>query len=806
MKRLIRSLLRPVRRYPRTTAAITLGVLILYLLSLPRPLFDAPTCMVLEDRNGDLLGARIAADGQWRFPAPDSLPARFIQALLTFEDHRFYRHLGVDPISLGRAFVQNIREGHIVSGGSTITMQVIRMARNNPPRTWGQKLVEMILATRLELGYSKDEILRLYATHAPFGGNVVGLEAASWRYYAKPPATLSWAEAVTLAVLPNSPSLIYPGRNRELLLAKRNRLLDRLHQRGIIDEITLELAREEELPAAPLPLPRLAPHLLDRAYLEYVRPDKNSRSRIRTTLLRGRQEQLATVLERHQQRLSANGVHNLAAFVVEVETGEVIAYAGNVPGAGVEHGESVDIITAPRSTGSILKPFLYAAMLQEGSITSESLVPDIPTTISGYRPENFYEQFDGLVPAQRALVRSLNVPFVYLLQRYGVEKFHYRLRQLDFSHLTFSPDHYGLSLILGGAEASLWDITSAYASMARTLRHVYRYQGEYDARDFRHPHYLFAATAAKPDKPSLQRTAPHFDYGSIWLTFAAMQEVERPDEEGEWQYFRSGRQVAWKTGTSFGFRDAWAVGVTPRYAVGVWAGNADGEGRAGLIGVRAAAPVLFDIINGLPPGEEAWFEQPYDHLLRWPICAESGYRPGEACPRDTIWATRAAGQLATCPYHQWIHLDPLQQLRVNSSCELPDRMQRTSWLVLPPLEAHYYRIHHPSFQPLPPYRQDCRPAEQEKAMQLIYPPHPTRIFVPVDLDGQLSRTVFAVAHRQPATLVHWHIDGEYLGSTSTFHSMEFNPAPGPHRLVLVDEQGHRLEQAFEIISKRNGQF
>lgn len=799
MKRFWLSLTHLFRKHPRLAWGAVLLLLVCYSFCLPRPLFDAPTSMVLEDEEGNLLGARIAADGQWRFPASDSLPDRFIRALLEFEDRRFYKHPGIDPRGLGRAVLQNIRNGRVVSGGSTITMQVMRMAGGNRSRSLWHKLIEMIQASRLEITYSKGEILQLYATHAPFGGNVVGLEAASWRYFAKRPQLLSWAEAATLAVLPNSPGLIHPGRNRGALRAKRDRLLNRLQQAGVLDELSCELAKEEELPLAPVPLPRLAPHLLNRADAEYVQSGKFDRSRVRTTLDRGLQQQLINITNRHQERLRANGIHNLAAFVVEVESGAVKAYIGNIQGAGENHGEEVDVVTAPRSTGSILKPLLFATMLDEGAIFSESRIPDVPTTLSGYKPENFYENYDGLVPARRALVRSLNIPFVHLLQNYGLEKFHYQLRKLGLSHISFSAEHYGLPLILGGAEASLWDITATYASMARTLNHTYHHSGEYQASDFRKPHYLLSDV--EQDDEILLKAPPYLGSGAIWLTFEAMQALERPNQEGVWERFRSSRKVAWKTGTSFGFRDAWAVGVTPSYAIGVWAGNADGEGRPGLVGVQAAAPVLFEIINALPrdQGAAQWFDKPYDHLLEMPICAQSGYRPLEGCPVDTVWATLNSPQVPACPYHEIVHLDESRQWRVNTSCESPNRIVHVPWLVLPPLEAHYYRSRHPDYAPLPPYRADCAAPDQDAVMQLIYPKHPTRIFVPVDLDGEYSRTVFTVAHRNPAKMIHWHIDQEFMGSTETFHSMEFHPAPGPHVLTLVDEDGNRLEQRFEIV-------
>lgn len=788
-----------VKKHPRVSAAAVGLALLAYAFCLPRPLFDAPTCMVLESREGQLLGARIAADGQWRFPEIDSVPHKFEAALLEFEDRRFYYHPGVDPVGLGRALLQNIRSGGVVSGGSTLSMQVIRMARNNPPRTLWQKAVEIVMATRLELGYSKEHILALYASHAPFGGNVVGLEAAAWRYFGKGPHLLSWAEAAMLAVLPNSPALIHPGRNREALLAKRNRLLQRLREAGRIDAFTCELAMEEALPDEPHLLPSLAPHLLGRAYQEYVATGRSRRSRIRTTLNQSIQRQVTGILEFHQQRLRGSEVHNLAALVLDVETGEVLAYVGNVIGAGEEHGEQVDVIRAPRSTGSILKPFLYALMLQEGQILPQSLAPDIPMQLSGYRPENYHEDYDGAVTARLALIRSLNVPMVQMLQQYGLEKFHFNLKKLGLSTINRPPAHYGLTLALGGAEGTLWDITNAYTCMARALKHFPEYDARYDAGDFRPPAYLLQA--AGPERQERLQDAPsHISAGAAWFTFDAMQELERPNSEGEWERFSSSRRLAWKTGTSFGFRDAWAVGVTPRYAVGVWAGNADGEGRPGLVGVMAAAPVLFDIFNRLP-GDGAWFRPPYDDMMRLPVCRESGYRPLDICPVDTAWAPSAGIRVKACPYHQRIFLDASLQWRVHAGCELPGNMQQRAWFVLPPAEEHFYKARHPGYLPLPPFRPGCSDNAALPNMELIYPKYPTRIYVPTGLDGKLSKTVFTVAHRSPGATIYWHIDNEYLGSTHTFHSFELAPGEGKHLLTLVDQEGRRLEQAFEIIGK-----
>ena len=790
------------QQHSRKSKVIIALLFLGYWICLPSSLFNDPTCMVLEDKNGNLIGARIAADGQWRFPQIDSVPRKFAKAIITFEDKRFYKHIGFDARAFLRAIQQNISNQEIVSGGSTLSMQTIRMSRKGKSRNFFQKIIETILATRLEISYSKEEILEMYASHAPFGGNVVGLDAAAWRYYNKPPENLSWSEAATLAVLPNSPALIHPGRNRKQLKSKRNRLIDKMLKQGFIDRLTADLAKEEPLPEKPLAIPRLAPHLLDQAYKEHFYGKRNQHTLIKTTIDQNLQKQVNDILKNHQQNLQGNGIFNACAFIIEIETNNIIAYVGNIPGAGKSHGEQVDIIQAPRSTGSILKPFLYSFMLQEGEILPEMLIQDIPTTIGGYRPENFHQNYDGRVPAKRAIIRSLNVPLVKMLQEYTYEKFHFGLKNIGLTTLNKPPDHYGLTLILGGAEANLWDVTSTYASMSRTVNHFHKNDGRYDRKDFQKPNYVFEDHHEPMAKKQLESEPPFFSASGSWLAFDAMRNLERPDSEGNWKSFSSSNTIAWKTGTSFGFRDAWAVGVTPKYAVGVWAGNADGEGRPGLIGVRAAAPILFDIFSLLPSGK--WFEQPVDEMVQIPVCIESGYRAASICNIDSMWVPAAGVKATSCPFHQMINLDKNNGLQVTSDCESPSNMMHVSWFVLPPVEEYYFKPHHAFYQTLPPFRLDCQTgiaAATNNPMQLIYPKELTKIFVPVDLDGKLSRTVFKVAHRNPSETIHWHLDESYLGSTSDFHEMELNPEKGYHLLTLVDKKGNRLERKFRIIGK-----
>jgi penicillin-binding protein 1C len=772
---------------------IALGVLIIAFLLLPVVRFEESTNTILENAEGELLSARITTDGQWRFPVCDSVPYKLGQCIRYFEDEYFYLHPGINPLSLTRALFRNIREGKIVSGGSTLSMQVVRLSRKGKPRTVSQKAIEMLLALRLELGRTKEEIFRLYASYAPFGGNVVGIDAAAWRYYGRPAYKLSWGEAATLAVLPNAPALIYPGRMQEALLAKRNRLLDKLEEKGLLDKLSSELAKMEYLPSRPHPLPQLSPHLLDRAEKE-----GHGSQRVNTTIDKDLQQRVSALVERHHQHLKQNEIHNAAVLVIRIPDRKVIAYVGNTASGDEGSGSFVDIIGAPRSSGSILKPLLYAFMLDEGEILPDNLVPDIPTHISGYSPLNFDRTYSGAVPASTALVRSLNVPAVRMLRSYGLERFHSKLQTLGFETIAQGPGHYGLTLILGGAEVSLWDLCRVYTGMVNSLNHIKEYDYSYDPGEYASLSYL-EEDGPEPELPPNLQSSGLMSAASIWQCFETLTELERPTQEGSWEKFSSSKTIAWKTGTSFGFRDAWAIGLSPEYLVGVWVGNADGEGRPGLTGVNVAAPLMFDAFGLLP--STSWFEPPYDEMTEIEICSTSGFRAGPHCDQAEVRMVPAAGEkVEACPYHQIVHLDSQEKFRVHSDCYATSEMISSSWFVLPPVMEWYYRKQNPRYHSLPSYLQGCGEGE-DQAMELIYPGETRQVYIPRGLDGQLSRVVFEAAHRETGASIHWHLDEQYMGETTLIHQLEFLAPEGLHTLTLVDSKGNLLEKSFEVVGE-----
>lgn len=779
-----------VKKYRYPLLLVFLLLSIWYYNAIPDQLFNDPSSTVIYDRNGNILGARIADDGQWRFPHNEQVPEKFAAAIIQFEDRNFRSHIGISARGIGRAISQNFSAGKVVSGGSTITMQVVRLMRKGKKRTLYEKMTEAILATRIELSYTKDEILALYASNAPMGGNVVGLDAAAWRYFGRTPDELSWAESATLAVLPNAPSHIFPGKNQQRLLEKRNRLLDRLYEIKTFDSTTLVTSKAEPLPLAPPDLPQIAPHLLERLIAGGYKGKK-----IESTIDMKVQEQVIKILDMHHEKLIEDQIYNAACLVIDVNSNAVIAYAGNVKNDDPEHGSDVDVIPAPRSSGSILKPLLYAGMLNDGLITPSMLFADVPTHISGYSPKNYNQRYDGAVPAHRALARSLNVPAVRMLQQYGIPKFHYLLKKLGMKTLHRPSSHYGLSLVLGGAEASLWDMAHIYATMARTLNQYPDFRTGLNDR----PHFITKSDLLKTDSIS-SSVNPVLNPASIYFTFEAMLEVARPDEEAHWQNFANSSRIAWKTGTSFGFRDAWAIGVNPSYVVAVWAGNADGEGRPGLIGIEAAAPILFDVFSRLP--QSGWFRMPYDDMEKIAICRLSGHRASSIChPVDTTHVPLSSLQTTVCPYHTELHLDQSKKFRVDALCEQPEDMVKATWFVLPPVMEYYYKSKNPSYKELPPFRSDCLASSEEIQMEILYPKKPSKIYIPIGIDGEKGKTVFEITHRDPNAVIHWHLDENFLGTTSGIHQMELSPAFGTHTLTLIDEQGKKVTQTFEVLEK-----
>jgi len=778
-----------LRKYRKASIVSVLAFLLLFLIiPLPDPLFDVPYATILKAEDGTLLSASIANDQQWRFPKVDTIPKKLETALLLFEDEYFYYHPGVNPVSLFRAIKQNIEAGKTVSGGSTITMQTVRMALGNQSRTYLQKVLEMVIAMKLEVFYSKESILKHYINHAPYGGNIVGISAASYRFYGRPPNQLSWAEAATLAILPNNPSSIFPGKNQNLFLEKRDRLLDKIYTNGFIDADELFLAKQEPLPHNIKPIPNYAYHLLYRAKEEgQAGTEVNSTLNVRLQLAADK------LVNEHSQTLAYNQIHNAAAIILDIKTGNTLVYVGNSNSKG-QHGQHVDIITSRRSPGSLLKPFLYAAALDAQLIAPKQLLPDIPVFYKGFAPKNFDKEYRGAVPADDALSSSLNVPFVHLLIDYGYEKFHQKLKHLGFKSFDKPASHYGLSMILGGAETTLWELTSVYSGMARSMK-AYHLKSSKPQPSLYHSNVYTKEIsvdreAQREDNDRLLQST------SIRFAFEAMQKVIRPDAERGWEQFQSARQIAWKTGTSFGFRDGWAIGLNDDYTIGVWVGNADGEGRPGLTGVSAAAPLLFRLFD-LVDGSGDFVEQLGTQTK---ICSESGMLASKHCPSisemqlpDYLLKTKS------CSYHKVLNLDLDMNYQVNNTCYNVSDIVQKSWFILPAVQAWYYSRFHPNYKKPPPFMQQCIQADNKSQLELIYPNQFTKVKIPLDQSGDKGFSIFEAAHQNNKAIIYWHLDDQYIGFTRGKHQKGIQPALGEHTITLVDEYGNEINQEFEVI-------
>jgi penicillin-binding protein 1C len=739
--------------------------LIFHWFCVPRVLFDKPTSTVLFDSRGDLLAARIAEDGQWRFPSTDTLDCRFVKCLLNYEDRRFFSHCGVDVVAIVRAFKKNIQEGRFSEGASTLTMQVARMARGNQPRTLKNKLIEILWALDIELSYSKEEILKLYLSNAPFGGNIVGIDAASWRYFQRDLSRLSWAELSTLAVLPNSPALIHLGKNRESLKRKRDLLLKILNDRGVLSNEEYELSLAESLPEKPFPLPNYTPHLIDYK-------SKTDRGSFVSTFIDKRvQIQVQRLANDYNTRYrNSNHVDNIAVLVLDVESGEPLVYVGNTTNISVE-ASHVDIIQSERSPGSTLKPFLYAAMISNGVITPKRLIADTPLSINGFTPHNFNKNFSGAVQADEAIIQSLNVPLVRMLSLYTVGRFMEDLKWLGMKSLRYDEEYYGASLILGGAEVSLWDLCQMYRCLAYNLK---------EDRD----------SSEVKGQRRISRSA-------TWFAFEAMSKLNRPEEESEWRHFSSMKNIAWKTGTSWGSRDAWSVGVTPKYIVGVWVGNATGEGRAGMTGVGFAAPVMFDVFSLLD--DSGWFSPPYGEMEQVRVCKKSGYVASTICEDVSVeYLPESANLTSSCPFCQWVHLSKDGRWQLNSSCVSISEIETKPWFVLPAAQEYYYKYRHADYRQLPPFREDCEGSKIDQ-IDLIYPEHNMMVVIPRGFDGSLEKVVCEAVSRRTDAVLYWHLDQQFVGETGNgIHQIALAPSLGEHILSVVDDLGNRKTISFEV--------
>ncbi|MGQ9630446.1 MAG: penicillin-binding protein 1C [bacterium] len=787
-----------------------LPLLVYWAIPLPDPPFPDEYSAVVLDEGGQVLRVFLNGNQQWCFP-PDGrqeIPEKLRKAVLCYEDRYFLYHPGVNPASLVRALFQNISAGRIVSGGSTITMQVARLMRPKR-RTLGNKLLEILQALKIELRYSKGEILRMYLDHAPYGGNIIGYRIASLKYFGKNPEALTWGEAAILAVLPNAPGLVSPTIDREKLTQKRNRLLGALLEGGKIDCETYQLALLEPVPEDTLLFPIYAPHLA-QSLKDRFEKNPGHAGIVRTTIIREHQQNLEEMVRQHMKHLSSRGIRNGAALVVETESGKVRAYVGSQDFFDWGSKGQVDGVQAPRSAGSILKPFLYALCIDEGLILPQTMIKDVPSNFGSFSPTNANMKFGGLVSAKEALVNSLNVPAVRLLNEYGVYKFYLFLKSAGLRTLFRPPDDYGLTLIIGGAEVNLYDLAMLYRGLGNGGRFglLRLLEEEANGPALSQPIRRGQRWIDRPDGKGHAAARPYsrslISPGASYLTLNMLRELKRPDAEYYWEQYQNQWPLAWKTGTSYGQRDAWAVGVSPQWTIAVWVGNFDGEGDANLRGSSCAAPLLFDIFNYLPKDpQKSWFERPTADLSPVEICLETGFLAGPDCEnRVAVEAPRRMKPLKLCPYHKSIYVTSDEKHRVCSLCWEPGGYKRVTRLFYPPDVAQYLRERGQIIADIPPHKKECPGRSGHDSLQIVYPQQDARLWIPRDLDGSLQKVTLRAAHLEKGQLVYWYLDHVFKGTSRERHAMAVDLQRGWHTLEVVDEEGNRDRKRFYVDLKQ----
>ena len=771
-----------------STAAFLLLLLALDLAFPPKLPKARDTSTLVVAADGTPLRAFADAEGVWRYPAtPEGVSPLYLQALLNYEDRWFRRHPGVNPFALLRAAGQWIRGGGIVSGGSTLTMQVARILERDPghsTRSLPGKLVQVLRALQLEAHLSKDEILALYLERAPFGGTIEGVEAASWAYLGKPASRLSRAEAALLAVLPQAPSRLRPDRNPDAARAARDKVLDRMAALGAWTRAEVDDAKIEAVVSR-----RLRPPLSAALLAQRLRSAHPRQARIVSTvdaaLQRTLEERVAAYFSNLPERTSA------ALLVVDNATMAARAYVGSLDLNDKARLGHVDMVRAWRSPGSTLKPFLYGMALDDGLIHSESLLVDAPQSFGGYRPGNFDAAFNGPVGAATALRLSLNVPAVDLLDRVGPARFAARLDNAGISLKFPRGATPNLALILGGTGARLEDLVGAHAALHRGgIAERVRYA---------------------PDDPTVDRRL--LSPGAAWIVREILEANPRPGErEG---MFDAGRRprVSWKTGTSYGFRDAWAIGGTSRYTVGVWVGRPDGTPLPGQYGAITALPLLFEVVDSLPRVRGDGVRPPMPasvsaHAVCWPLGTAADAQPYALCQRRfEAWVLDGAvpPTFAERDARLWsvgrerFDVDAVTGLRLSADCarpHVPKAMEVARWpaLALPWLPASTRRASR-----LPPLSPDCAPDGRAAAEELrIEGIHPgaTLARAPNSVRG-VRVSLRAIGSDAP---VQWLLDGRWIAQTlgAQPFQREFD-APGTHALTALSDTGAWARVEFRVL-------
>lgn len=751
---------------------------------------DAEDSTVVEWSDGRAAHVFLSKDDRWRIPVDLSrIDSDYTRALVALEDERYWWHPGVDPLAVLRAAYSNATEGRVVSGASTITMQLVRLLEPRP-RTLRSKLVESLRAIQLEMRLSKREILEAYLSYVPYGRNVEGVTTASHLYFDKAPDALSGDEIATLLAVPQDPSRRHPdAENRGRLRRARNAIAGRLVDadalpreaggRPIGRSALVEQIERTSVPDELGTLPREIPHAA--RWLRKKGPDER---RIETTLDRNTQRTAEDLLRTRRARLQGQEIHNAAVVVAEHQTGAVHALIGNFDFDDRPHAGQIPGFDVPRSTGSLLKPFIYASAIDRGLAAPSHLVVDVPTTFGGYRPRNFRSSYRGLVELEEALSQSLNIPFVELLSEIGLKSFLNDLQRFGVQQFYRPADEFGLSVAVGGMELTPLDVAALYALLARDGVPAQLHATPFDSKK----------TGAEDGK---------LVDGAAWLTRRALRKRDRPDFPARKRSSNVPTGIHWKTGTSARNRDAWSAGSGPRYTAVVWAGNFDTARSPALVGARTAGPILFDILEALEDRGDSEDPEAPESLVDVEVCALSGHRPTEACPnRQTVRMPESSVATETCPYHVERDVDPKTGLALGPSCRSEFDSTTKSFVQIPARASRWLDGRLGTLARPPKYRTDCRPSARGASPAVENPP-PNRdlVLIPGMDRSDQQVPLEARAPNHGATL-HWFVDGRFLGTVDSGERLWWTPRPGRHDIVVMDESGRSDRRQLEVRASR----
>lgn len=761
------------------------GVLALaFAIPLPARL-SAPASTVVEWQDGRPAHVFLSADDRYRIAArPEEVDPDLVAALIRFEDKRFRRHAGVDPLAVVRSAWLNLRRGRVVSGASTLTMQVVRLLEPRP-RHLGSKAIETLRALQLELRLSKDEILGAWLTYAPYGRNLEGVHAAALAYFGHGADDLSPDEIAVLLAVPQRPAQRYPAEgNRERLRLARDEIAAFLAAEQALTPPAelgaaafLDQIRAMPVPGDLRPLPREAPHA---AF--WARARRAGETAVPTHLDRGSQRLAERVLAAAAPELAARGIHNGAIVVVEHATGRVRALVGNADFFDDDHGGQIPAFDVPRSPGSALKPFIFALAVDDGLALPLHLVPDVPSSWGNYRPGNYDGDFAGLTTLSDALSTSLNVPFVHLLSDLGVDRFVGALRAAGATGLRPDPGWYGLAAAVGGAEVTPLELAGLFAALA-------------DDGRARRPQLL----ADEEPPPAVPLLSP----GAAWMTRRILARRDRPDFPERRRFSGAPPHIHWKTGTSYGRRDAWAAGSGPRYTAVVWLGNVDNRPSADLVGADAAGPLLFDLLQALDPSPKAPQRSgPPADLKPIEVCAYSGRLPGPACDgRRTVLALREHVPTARCPYHVTVDVDLDRGLAVNADCRAGRRWETRSYVVWPTAVERWLGERHRLLAAPPALAPDCTPAGPARPPVILSPPPGQVLVLLAGVPPERQMVPLDAETRRPGATLSWFVDGEWLGSVEATDRVWWRPTTGEHEVVVMDETGLAARRGVRVVRR-----